>query len=183
MNMKPRSLAVKGGLAAVVVAMLSACAGQECTPDQAATTNTTEQSGEAAAMAPAAAPAAAAAETPAAPAASADTSVPAAGGAPAASPAVPPPDYNAPPPAEPVAVQPGPADVTLPDNDVTAKVKSALASHSPTRGLRIQVSTGNGVVRLTGVVSSSVQIDQVVSVVSEVEGVREVNNLLKVGGK
>jgi len=164
MNMKPRSLAVKGGLAAVVVAMLSACVGQECTPDQAATTTNTT-------------------ETPAAAAASADTSVPAAGGAPAASPAVPPPDYNAPPPAEPVAVQPGPADVTLPDNDVTAKVKSALASHSPTRGLRIQVSTGNGVVRLTGVVSSSVQIDQVVSVVSGVEGVREVNNLLKVGGK
>jgi hyperosmotically inducible protein len=109
--------------------------------------------------------------------------VPAAGGAPAASPAVPPPDYNAPPPAEPVAVVPAPADVTLPDNEVTAKVKSALAAHSPTRGLHIQVSTGNGVVRLTGSVPTSVQIDQVVSVVSGVDGVREVNNLLRVGGK
>jgi len=172
MKMKPKSLAVKGALAAATVAMLSACAGNQCTPDQAVAT------GDQAAPAADAAP-----EAAAAPATTPDTyTAPAAGGAPLASPAVPPPDYNAPPPADSMS---GPVvnmapDVSLPDQAVTAKVKSALAGHNTTRGLHIQVSTSGGVVKLTGTVPSSVQMDQAVSVIDEVEGVKEVNNLLRV---
>lgn len=161
MKMKPRSLAAKGGLAAVVVAMLSACAGNQCTPDQVASSDV----------------------PPGGPAATPDAyTAPPAGSVPLASPAVPKPDYNAPPPAEAISapVVTLPSDVSLPDQAVTTKVKSALASHSATRGLRIQVSTHDGVVKLTGSVPSSVQVDQAVSVINEVEGVKEVNNLLKV---
>ncbi len=166
MKMKPKSLAVKGALAAATVAMLSACAGNQCTPDQAV------------AMADAAP------EAPAAPATTPDTyTPPAAGGAPLASPAVPPPDYNAPPPADSMS---GPVvdmrpDVSLPDQTVASNVKNALASHPTTHGLRIHIEVRDGVVKLTGSVPSSVQIDQAVSVIDDVQGVKEVNNLLKVG--
>ena len=60
-------------------------------------------------------------------------------------------------------------------------MKSALASHSTTRGLRIHIEVHDGVVKLTGVVPTSVQVDQAVSVIDDVQGVKEVNNLLKVG--
>jgi len=172
MKLKPGTLVAQGGLAAAVVLLLSACVTTgECTPAPVA------ESTEGAATAPAA---------PATPAPSSAYSVPAAGGTPQTSPAVPPPDYNAPPPAEALSSAPVvtmPADVSVPDNEVIAHVRSALATHNTTRGLRVAVSAHDGVVKLTGSVPSSVQVDQVVSVVSDVQGVKEVNNLLRVGGK
>jgi hypothetical protein len=118
-----------------------------------------------------------------------DSSMPAAGGAPQATPAVPPPVYpspNATYPAEtasappPVAEKP---DVVVPDPQLLASIKSALKAHSSTRGLHVQVTAHEGVVRLTGSVPSSVQVDQLTSVIDDVQGVREINNLLKVGGR
>jgi hypothetical protein len=167
MKMKPGTLAAQGGLAAAAV-LLSACVTTgECTPAP-----TAEQTPAVSAGAAAPAPASA-------------YSVPAAGGTPQASPAVPPPDYNAPPPAEALSapVDAAPPDVSLPDNEVVTRVRSALATHNTTRGLRVGVSAHDGVVKLTGSVPSSVQVDQVESVVTDVQGVREVNNLLKVGSK
>lgn len=172
MKKKPGPLAMWGGMA--LLALLGGCVDYgNCSNggDQAAAT-----------------PVAPAADAAAAPAA-ADSSMPAAGGAPQATPAVPPPVYPAPsdnwsPPAgaAPAPVVSAPTDVVVPDAQLVAQIKSALAAHSPTRGLHIQISAHEGVVRLTGSVPSSVQIDQVTSVISDVQGVKEVNNLLKVGG-
>jgi len=187
MKIKPGTLVAQGGLAAALVLLLSACAAPgACTPAPTAEQTPAAGSGaEAASEDETAAPASAPTPTPTpAPAPATAYTVPAAGGTPQASPAVPPPDYSAPPPAEalssapPTGAQP---DVVVPDATVAANVKSALASHNTTRGLRIHVAVDNGVVKLTGVVPSSVQSDQAVSVIDDVQGVKEVNNLLKVG--
>ena len=61
-------------------------------------------------------------------------------------------------------------------------MKSALAKHNLSTA-HIGVRTREGVVRLSGAVASSVQIDQAQYVVSEVEGVLEVDNQLKVSHK
>jgi len=119
----------------------------------------------------------AAADAPAAPAApAADTAAaPAADAAPADTAAATP----APPPAETAADV---AEPVVADGTLQARVKAALAKHN--LGIaHIGVSTREGVVRLSGAVASSVQIDQAQYVVGEVEGVREIDNQLKVSHK
>jgi len=112
----------------------------------------------------AAAPAPAPADNPA-PADSAAASSPAA--APAA--------------ATPVATDEAPQAV-VPDGQLQARVKSALAKHN-LETAHIGVRAREGVVHLSGAVASGVQIDQAQSVVSEVDGVLEVDNQLKVSRK
>jgi hypothetical protein len=155
MKKKPLFLAVAG--AAVLMSLMSGCASSGSASEQ---TKASDQ---------------------AAPAPS-DSSTPAAGGMPAAAPAA----DTAPAPAAMPAPTPAPtaapapaASTALSDAEVTKRVKAALASHAPTRGLKIGISSNGGVVRLTGTVATSVQIDQIKSVVTDVEGVKEVNNLLK----
>ena len=74
------------------------------------------------------------------------------------------------------------AQPAVPDSQLEARVKSALAKHNLSTA-HIGVRTREGVVRLSGAVASSVQIDQAQYVVSEVEGVLEVDNQLKVSHK
>jgi len=77
-----------------------------------------------------------------------------------------------------VAASPA-AETLVPDATLSARVKAALAKH-PGFGLgKIQITAHEGVVRLSGAVASSVQIDQAEYIVSEVDGVREVDNRLK----
>ncbi len=73
-------------------------------------------------------------------------------------------------------------EVIVPDATLTTKVKAALARKLGS-GSHVAVSVKEGVVRLSGAVASSVQIDQAQYVVSEIEGVREVDNRLKAGRK
>ncbi len=112
-----------------------------------------------------------AAAAPATPAAPADTAAaPAADAAPAA------------PAAAPAEAAADTTETIVPDGTLQARVKAALAKHN--LGIaHIGVSTREGVVRLSGAVASSVQIDQAQYVVSEVEGVREIDNRLKVSHK
>lgn len=181
MKVKPGPLAVGGAMAAALTLLLVGCAGYgDTTDDQAAAT-------------PAAAPAAAESTpietTPATP--TPDSSMPAAGGAPQASPAVPPPVYPAPsagytysgPNTAPAPIVDTPPDVSVPDGTLTANIKSALAAHGTTRGLHVQVAVHEGVVILRGAVPTSVQVDQLKSVITDVQGVKEVDTTLLKHGK
>ena len=71
-------------------------------------------------------------------------------------------------------------ETIVPDATLTTRVKAALAKKLG-GGAHVGVSVREGVVRLSGAVASSVQIDQAQYVVSEIEGVREVDNRLKAG--
>lgn len=66
------------------------------------------------------------------------------------------------------------------DTAVTAKVKAALAAKTGLSSLDIHVKTENGVVTLSGTVSSSAQKDLAASVAGRVSGVKGVNNQLQV---
>lgn len=125
--------------------------------------------------APAAGDGQANAEPAAAPAGAVDAAA-----APAAAPAD---TAAATPPAQPPAEATADvAETIVPDGTLQARVKAALAKHN--LGIaHIGVSTREGVVRLSGAVASSVQIDQAQYVVGEVEGVREIDNELKVSHK
>ncbi len=81
----------------------------------------------------------------------------------------------------PVATDEAPQAV-VPDGQLQARVKSALAKHN-LETAHIGVRAREGVVHLSGAVASGVQIDQAQSVVSEVDGVLEVDNQLKVSRK
>jgi hypothetical protein len=181
MKVKPGPHAARGAMAAALMLLLAGCAGYgDTTDDQAAAPAT---------PAPAAGDATPITTTPATP--TPDTSMPAAGGAPQASPAVPPPVYPAPnagytysgPNTAPAPIVDTPADVSVPDGTLTANIKSALAAHSTTRGLRVQVSVHEGVVILHGAVGSSVQVDQLKSVITDVQGVKEVDTTLLKHGR
>jgi hypothetical protein len=125
------------------------------------------------AAAPAAGDAQANAEPAAAPAGAADA---AAAPAPADTAAAAPPAQPAP------EATADASEPIVPDGTLQARVKAALAKHN--LGIaHIGVSTREGVVRLSGAVASSVQIDQAQYVVGEVEGVREIDNQLKVSHK
>ena len=87
----------------------------------------------------------------------------------------------APAAATPVATDEAPQAV-VPDGQLQARVKSALAKHN-LETAHIGVRAREGVVHLSGAVASGVQIDQAQSVVSEVDGVLEVDNQLKVSRK
>ncbi len=80
------------------------------------------------------------------------------------------------------AASPAPVEAVeeplVPDNALNARVKAALAAHSRFGLAHIKVATREGVVRLSGAVSNSVQIDQAQYLVGEVSGVREIDNRL-----
>lgn len=84
------------------------------------------------------------------------------------------------------ATPPAAADVAVPtpvvsDAALTAQVKSALRKAPGVGGLAIHVTTVDGVVKLTGSVPTSVQVDQAEDAVSRVPGVKEVDNRLHAG--
>ncbi len=72
------------------------------------------------------------------------------------------------------------AGVVLDDTEITAKVKSAIYSEPGLKTLKISVDTVKGVVTLTGSVESQSNFDRVKTLAEAVEGVKEVENYLKV---
>ena len=73
-------------------------------------------------------------------------------------------------------------EITDANNTLNTRVKAAMQQHYNLASFNISVIARAGIVHLSGKVPSSVLIDQAESVVSDVEGVREVDNQLKVSG-
>lgn len=67
------------------------------------------------------------------------------------------------------------------DAALTAKVKAKLLSDDVLNGMNIDVDTQNGVVFLNGVVDSQDQKQKAIELARNTEGVREVEDNLKVG--
>ncbi|WP_211226320.1 BON domain-containing protein [Solimonas flava] len=65
------------------------------------------------------------------------------------------------------------------DSALTAKVKTALLAEKGLKSTDISVETENGMVQLSGFVTSSAQIDQAVDVTRHVKGVKDVKNDLR----
>jgi hyperosmotically inducible protein len=66
------------------------------------------------------------------------------------------------------------------DATITAKVKAALADAPDVAARNVNVTTYRGVVQLSGFVNSSNEIARAASVARQIEGVRSVENDLKV---
>ncbi len=66
------------------------------------------------------------------------------------------------------------------DVEVTGKVKTALLLDEAIKGFDINVMTTQGDVRLTGVVDTQAQLDQVDKIVRGVEGVHSVHDELSI---
>lgn len=69
------------------------------------------------------------------------------------------------------------------DSMVTSKVKGELANHQLSSLGRVGVDTVNGEVNLTGVVRSPEEKQEAARVARQVEGVKRVNNNLRVQGQ
>lgn len=69
----------------------------------------------------------------------------------------------------------------LDDATITTKVKSSFAGDKWVKGRDISVRTDQGVVDLTGTVSSKKESDRATALATKVKGVKAVHNNLKVG--
>ena len=66
------------------------------------------------------------------------------------------------------------------DSYITAKVKASLAADPGTKAVNIHVATVNGIVTLRGMASSEDAKDRAEQDAKKIDGVREVNNKIKV---
>ena len=66
------------------------------------------------------------------------------------------------------------------DAVVTTKVKAALVAEKELSALDVAVETNNGVVTLSGTVATDMQADAAARVARGVEGVKQVENMVKV---
>ena len=102
-----------------------------------------------------------------------------------ARPAPPPPQSTAPAAPPPTATTPPAADRTVGeaagDAAVTAKVKAALIAEKGVDGLKIDVDTRDGNVTLTGNVPEAAQVERATQVARGIDGVKAVDNKLRVG--
>jgi hyperosmotically inducible protein len=71
--------------------------------------------------------------------------------------------------------------VTIDDTDTTMRVKTKLLDDPLVKGLKIDVDTRDGVVYLTGSVSSENEKDQAIKLARETKGVKDVQANLTVG--
>jgi osmotically-inducible protein OsmY len=67
------------------------------------------------------------------------------------------------------------------DASITAQVKMALLSHRSTSAVHTKVETKNGVVTLSGKAENAAEIDLVTKYVSDIKGVKRVNNKMTMG--
>jgi hyperosmotically inducible protein len=67
------------------------------------------------------------------------------------------------------------------DAGLTARVKTALIAEGQLNSRDIDVDTRNGVVTLTGTVPDSAQSDRAAQVAKGIDGVKQVENHLRVG--
>lgn len=66
------------------------------------------------------------------------------------------------------------------DAVITTKVKAAIVAERALSALDVAAETNNGVVTLTGIVATAAQADYSARVSRDVEGVKQVENKLKV---
>ncbi|MDQ3195741.1 MAG: BON domain-containing protein [Pseudomonadota bacterium] len=66
------------------------------------------------------------------------------------------------------------------DGIITGKVKTALVADAEIKGLMIDVDTNRGVVTLSGQVETMAQLDKVMKIAGQTQGVNAVNNQLSV---
>jgi hyperosmotically inducible periplasmic protein len=71
------------------------------------------------------------------------------------------------------------AGTYLEDGAITAKVKTAFAADSEVSALNIKVETNDGVVQLSGLAGSQREIDRAVSLAYNAEGVKSVENHIR----
>jgi hyperosmotically inducible periplasmic protein len=71
---------------------------------------------------------------------------------------------------------------TSDDLTTTTAVKIALLTDAEVGGLRLEVSTAQGVVTLAGTVASQAQADRAVAVAKKTRGVRGVRTEMKIAG-
>ena len=74
-----------------------------------------------------------------------------------------------------------PAKVQLDDAEITTAVKAKLAADPDVAAVQVDVTTNESVVTLTGRVKTSEERDKAVQIARETNGVKRVNNLIKVG--
>ena len=72
--------------------------------------------------------------------------------------------------------RPDTAEPQSADSALTSRVKSALAADPRVRAELIEVSTSNGMVRLSGFADSRLDADAAVSIANDVAGVKGVQN-------
>ena len=70
---------------------------------------------------------------------------------------------------------------TMDDASITAQVKTALLNDTQVNATKIDVSTTNGVVNLSGTVRSKAEQDRAVQLARQVNGVKDVRANLTVG--
>ncbi len=68
------------------------------------------------------------------------------------------------------------------DATITARVKTVLLNDTQINATKINVSTSNGVVTMSGQVRSKAEEDRAVQLARGVSGVRDVKSALQVGG-
>lgn len=83
-----------------------------------------------------------------------------------------------------VAATPEPEERTenekIDDASITAQVKTALSTHRSTSAVNTKIQTRNGEVTLTGIAKNSVEKSLVTKLVTDIQGVTSVNNLMTV---
>lgn len=78
---------------------------------------------------------------------------------------------------------PRPVDETVADATITSAVRARLAGDPELSPYRIGVSARDGVVTLTGRVEREAQRERAERLAGGIEGVKEVRNLIRVGGR
>ncbi len=71
---------------------------------------------------------------------------------------------------------------TIDDATISTRVKTALINDPQVGALRIDVSTTNGIVTLSGVARSRPEADRAVEIARKVPGVKDVKSTLQVQG-
>jgi hyperosmotically inducible protein len=71
---------------------------------------------------------------------------------------------------------------TMDDATITAQVKTALLNDPQLNATKIDVSTSNGVVTISGTVKSQPEQQRAIQLARQVNGVRDVRSNLTVGG-
>jgi osmotically-inducible protein OsmY len=72
------------------------------------------------------------------------------------------------------------ASVAMADTSITAKIKAAYLNEPAFKSMGIHVETNNGVAVLTGTVNSQADADRAQQIASSIDGVKSVDNRLKV---
>jgi hyperosmotically inducible protein len=76
---------------------------------------------------------------------------------------------------------PPPSGPSFEDDAITARVKTALLNDQQIGAMKIDVTTSNGVVTLSGTVNSRADEARALTLAQQAEGVKRVVSLLKIG--